>query len=138
MNLNFTIQMKKTVSVYSPYKQFLSEGFEFKSELVTYNVKLSNDLKHLTKTFNCQRILLIFKSIIVIKYVFFFVFDTNFYGSTTGYIQDYNELIKDFPNIVQSQIRGIVASFFMTKNINKRVMVETRIYWPLTEENNKM
>ena len=38
--------------MYSPYKQFISERFEFKSNFGTYIVKLSDDLKYITKTFN--------------------------------------------------------------------------------------
>ena len=30
----------------------------------------------------------------------FFVFDTKFYGSNTGYIKEYNQLIKIVPNPV--------------------------------------
>ena len=56
MNSNFTIQMKKkTFFVYSPDKQVMSERYEFKSDLGTYTVKLSNYLKHVTKTFNLQK-----------------------------------------------------------------------------------
>ena len=64
----------------------------------------------------------------------FFVFDTKIYGSNTCYIQDCNEIIQKVPNPVTSQIKGILARFFMTKKYNKRVIVKTMTYWPLTEE----
>ena len=86
---------KKTFFVYSPYKQVISERYEFKSDLGTYTVKLSNYLKHVTKHSICKKILLIFKPIIVIQ-IFLFVFDTKFYGSNICYIQDYNQFIRKF------------------------------------------
>ena len=48
------INLKKiyrTVSVYLPYKQFVSERFEFRSDFGTYTVNLSDDLQYMTRTF---------------------------------------------------------------------------------------
>ena len=41
----------RNIDVYSPYKQFIS-GVGFKSDLGTYTVKISNNLKNITKTLN--------------------------------------------------------------------------------------
>ena len=64
----------------------------------------------------------------------FFVFDTKFYGSNTGYIKDYNELIKTVPNPVTSQIGGILTDFVITKNTNKKVIVKSSTYYALSEK----
>ena len=83
---------KKTISVYSSYKHFILEGFEFKSDLGTCTVNFSNNLRHITKTFNWVKDSFDFKAYYR-DLNMFFVFGTKFYGSNTGYIQDYNELI---------------------------------------------
>ena len=66
------------------------------------------------------------------KYVF--CFDTKFYGSVTGYIKDYNELMKTIPNLVTSQIDRILTDFFMTKNTNKKVIVRLTPYYALSKK----
>ena len=62
-----------------------------------------------------------------------FAFDTKFYGSNTGYIKYYNELIETVVNSVTSQIDGVVTNFFMTKNTNKKVIVKSSTYYTLSE-----
>ena len=124
----------ETVSVYSRNKQFISEGFEFKSDFGTYSLKLGDDLKHMRKTFNW-----LLKDTFDFQAYYcdlnmFFVFDTKFYGSNTGYIKDYNELIKTVPNPVTSQIGGILTDFVITKNTNKKVIVKSSTYYALSEK----
>ena len=53
-----------------------------------------------------------------------FVFDTKCYGSSTGFIQDYNEIMKHVPNPVANQTKGLLARHFLTKNI----VILTKIY----------
>ena len=51
-NFSFPIHLKKKIrTVYSPYNQFVSDGFEFKSDFGTYTAKLSDDFKHIVKSF---------------------------------------------------------------------------------------
>ena len=66
----------------------------------TYSVKLSNDLKHITETFNWLQIDTFDFQSQYRDLNMFFVFDTKFYGSNTGYIKEYNQLIKIVPNPV--------------------------------------
>ena len=117
--------------MYSPYKQFISPGFEFKSDFGTYTVKLSNNLKHITKTFNwLQKDTFDFQAYYRNINMFFY---TKFYGSNAGYIKDYNELIKTIPNTVTSQIDWILTDFFITKN-TKKVIVKSSTYYTLSEK----
>ena len=77
--------MKKNRTVYSPYKRFILEGLEFKSDLRTYTVKLSNDLKHVTKMLNWQKDTFDFQAYYQ-DLNMIFVFNTKFYSSNTVYI----------------------------------------------------
>ena len=44
-----TVEKKmRTVSVYSLYKEFISEGFVFSSDVGIFTVKLINDANHIT------------------------------------------------------------------------------------------
>ena len=45
----------------------------------------------------------------------FFIFDTRFYGSSNGDVNDYNELKKNVPNPTAQQIRCLITNFFMKK-----------------------
>ena len=66
----------KTVSFYSPYKEFFPEGFQFSSDVGTYTVKLGNDANYITKTFGLKRPNLVFKDIIEILICFLFMMVT--------------------------------------------------------------
>ena len=106
-NFNFTIQSKKqvrTISVYSPYKQFVSEAFEFKSDFGTHTVKLINDLKHFQTYYRDLKM--------------FFVFDTRFYSLNTGNINYYNELVKNVPNLTRQQVQDLITNSFTKKKSN--------------------
>ena len=50
-----TVEKKLELTLYSCLKTTISEEFEFKSDFGTYTVKLSNNLKHMTKTFELQK-----------------------------------------------------------------------------------
>ena len=105
-----------------------------KSDFETYTVKLSDDLKHITKTFNWLKKDNFDFQAYYCHLNMFFVFDTKFYGSITGYIKDYNELMKTVPNPVTSQIDGILTDCFMTKITNKKVIVRLTTYYALSKK----
>ena len=64
----------------------------------------------------------------------FFISDTRFYASNTGYINYYNELIKNVPNPARQQILDLITNSFMKRNKNERVIIKSTTYYALSKK----
>ena len=98
--------------------------------------KVGEDLKYIAKILDWQKGTFDFHAYYW-DLNMIFVFDTKCYGSSTGFIQDYNEIMKHVPNPVANQTKGLLARHFLTNNTNKRVIVKWTTFCALSKNKDK-